>query len=215
MLTVYGFSRVNSFARGRTRDLRVLWALEEMELPYRLHGMDHPARELNSESYRRLSPFEQIPAIDDDGVVISESGAILVYLARKTGRLFPANAVEQAQVIRWCFAALNTVELPILYADFLDFKARKDPTVIPQRDEMLKWAQQRLGNLENWLEGREYIATAEFTVADILMSLVLSEIEDPKLYEPFPRVRQYRERCKSRPAWKRTIDAYCAYVEAA
>ena len=77
MLKVYGFSRVNSVARGNTRDLRVLWALEEMQLPFELIGMNHPAHELSTDAYRKLSPFEQIPAIDDDGIVLSESAAIL------------------------------------------------------------------------------------------------------------------------------------------
>ena len=215
MLTVYGFSRVNASARGRTRDLRVLWALEEMSMPYRLKGMDHPAHDLSTDAYRRLSPFEQIPAIDDDGVIVSESGAILLYLARKSGKLIPADEAGQAQVVRWCFAALNTVELPILYADLLSWTADKDPAAAKQREEMLKWATNRLQGLEDWLDGREFVASDDFTVADILMSLVLSEIEDPKLYEPYPRVRQYRERCKSRPTWKRTINAYCEFVEAA
>jgi glutathione S-transferase len=87
MLKVYGVSKVNAVARGNTRDLRVLWALEEMQLPFELAGMDHPAHDLNTEAYRRLSPFEQIPSIDDDGLVLSESAAILVYLATKSGRL--------------------------------------------------------------------------------------------------------------------------------
>ena len=69
MLKLYGFSKVNAVARGHTRDLRVLWALEEMQLPFELAGMDHPAGDLSTEAYRRLSPFEQIPAIDDDGLV--------------------------------------------------------------------------------------------------------------------------------------------------
>ncbi|WP_373792047.1 glutathione S-transferase N-terminal domain-containing protein, partial [Delftia acidovorans] len=72
MLKLYGFSRVNAGARGRTRDLRVLWALEEMQLPFEIAGMDHPAHDLNTEAYRRLSPFEQNPALVDDGEVISE-----------------------------------------------------------------------------------------------------------------------------------------------
>ncbi|BCZ81939.1 hypothetical protein PTKU64_56140 [Paraburkholderia terrae] len=59
MLKVYGFSKVNAFARGHTRDLRVLWALEEMQLPFELAGMDHPAHDLNTEAYRRLSPFDR------------------------------------------------------------------------------------------------------------------------------------------------------------
>ena len=73
MLKLYGFAKVNAVARGHTRDLRVLWALEEMQLPFELAGMDHPAHDLNTEAYRRLSPFEQIPSIDDDGLVLSES----------------------------------------------------------------------------------------------------------------------------------------------
>ena len=83
MLKVYGFGRVNSAARGHTRDLRVLWALEEMQMPFELIGMDHPAHELNTDAYRKLNPFEQLPAIDDDGVVLTESAAILIFLRRR------------------------------------------------------------------------------------------------------------------------------------
>jgi glutathione S-transferase len=82
MLKLYGFAKVNAGARGNTRDLRVLWALEEMQLPFEIVGMDHPAHELSTDAYRRLSPFEQVPSIDDDGVRLSESAAILVYLRR-------------------------------------------------------------------------------------------------------------------------------------
>ena len=214
MLTLYGFSRVNSFARGRTRELRVMWALEEMGVPYRVRGLDHPAHELNTEAYRRLSPFEQIPSIDDDGVVVSESGAILLYLARKSGKLIPADELGQTQVVRWCFAALNTVELPMIYVDQLRFAVKEDPAA-KQLDAMMEWARLRVKHLERWLKDREYVATDEFTIADILMSLVLSEIDDATLYDPYPRVREYREHCKSRPAWKKSIEAYCDYVETA
>jgi glutathione S-transferase len=85
MLELYGFARVNRGAHGNTRDLRVLWALEESGLPYEIVGLDHPRHDLDSPAYRALNPFGQIPAIDDDGVVVTESGAILLYLARKTG----------------------------------------------------------------------------------------------------------------------------------
>jgi glutathione S-transferase len=95
MLKVYGFSKVNAVARDHTRDLCVLWALEEMQLPFELAGMDHPAHDLNTETYRRLSPFEQIPSIDDDGLVLSESAAILVYLAKKSGRLIPSDRADE------------------------------------------------------------------------------------------------------------------------
>ena len=94
MLKLYGFKKVNAVARGNTRDLRILWALEEIQIPFELVGMDHPAHDLNTDAYRRISPFEQIPVIDDDGVVLSESAAILIYLAKKTGKLIPSDFVE-------------------------------------------------------------------------------------------------------------------------
>jgi glutathione S-transferase len=213
MLKVYGFSKVNAFARGNTRDLRVLWALEEMQMPFELVGMDHPAHDLNTDAYRRLSPFEQLPAIDDDGVVLSESAAILVYLAEKAGRLIPPDAAGEAQVVRWCFAAMNTVELPLLTLLIMDF-VTKPGEPATYRDFTVGWAKRHLANLDRWLDGRAFIATESFTVADILMAHALDEIKDPSLIEPFARVASYRERCLARPAWKRTLDSYFARVEA-
>jgi glutathione S-transferase len=213
MLKVYGFSKVNAFARGNTRDLRVLWALEEMQMPFELVGMDHPAHDLNTDAYRRLSPFEQLPAIDDDGVVLSESAAILVYLAKKAGRLIPPDAAGEAQVVRWCFAAMNTVELPLLTLLIMDF-VTKPGEPATYRDFTVGWAKRHLANLDRWLDGRAFIATESFTVADILMAHALDEIKDPSLIEPFARVASYRERCLARPAWKRTLDSYFARVEA-
>ena len=192
MLKVYGFSRVNPIARGNTRDLRVLWALEEMQLPFELAGMDHPAHDLGTEAYRQLSPFEQIPAIDDDGVVLSESAAILIYLAKKAGRLIPPRPAGEAQVVRWCFAAMNTVELPLLTLLIMGFVTKP-------------------GEATTY---REFIATEAFTVADILMAHALDEIKDKSLIEPYARVASYRDRCFARPAWKRTLDRYFARVEA-
>lgn len=123
MLKVYGFGRVNSAARGHTRDLRVLWALEEMQMPFELIGMDHPAHELNTDAYRKLNPFEQLPAIDDDGVVLTESAAILIYLAKKANKLIPSDPAGEAQVIRWCSAEMNSIELPLMSVPYIDWTA--------------------------------------------------------------------------------------------
>ena len=214
MLKVYGFSRVNSIARGHTRDLRVLWALEEMQMPFEIVGLDHPAHELNTDAYRQCSPFEQIPSIDDDGVVLSESGAIVVYLARKSGKLIPKDLAGEAQVIRWCFAALNSLEMPLLGLMMIDWAEAKTDCV-KHRQQMKDWAANRLRQLDRWLEGREYVATDSFTVADILMAHVLTIIRDPSLIEPHARVKAYRDRCFGRPAWKRVRDSYDARVEPA
>ena len=212
MLKVYGFSKVNAGARGNTRDLRVLWALEEMQMPFELVGMDHPAHDLSTDAYRRLSPFEQIPAIDDDGVVLSESAAILIYLAKKAGKLIPGDRAGEAQVVRWSFAAMNSVELPLLSLMVLGWTGDQGSRY---RDFVVAWAERHLGNLDRWLDGREFIATDAFTVADILMAHTLDEIKDASLLQPHPRVASYRERCFARPAWKRTLERYFARVEAA
>jgi len=214
MITLYGFSRVTALAHGRTRDLRVLWALEEMGLPFRIRGMDHPAQDLSSEAFRALNPFQQLPVIDDEGIVVTESGAILLYLAKKSGKLYAPDDAGQASVLRWSFAALSTVEPPVAFLDVLSWEVMKGGPA-QQRAFVLGWVNRHLGGLERWLEGREFIATNEFTVADILMSHVLCIVQDPALLEPYPRVRAYRERCLSRPAWKKTVDAYNARVEKA
>jgi glutathione S-transferase len=212
MLKLYGFSKVNAIARGHTRDLRVLWALEEMQMPFEIVGMDHPAHDLNTDAYRRLSPFEQIPAIDDDGVVLSESAAILVYLAKKAGKLIPPDVAGEAQVVRWCFAAMNSVELPLLSLLIMDWM--KDEGSSKYREFTVAWAKRHLASLDRWLHGREFIATDAFTVADILMAHSLDEIKDPSLIAPYARVASYRQRCFARPAWKKTIESYYARVEA-
>jgi glutathione S-transferase len=213
MLKVYGFSKVNALARGNTRDLRVLWALEEMQLPFALVGMDHPAHALNTDAYRKFGPFEQIPAIDDDGLVLSESASILIYLAKKTGKLIPRDVAGEAQVVRWYFAAMNSVELPLMSILMLDWA--KDPGCGKHREFLVGWANHLLTGLERWLEGREYLATDSFTVADILMAHVFVAVKDQSLIKPYVRVASYRDRCLARPAWRRTIDGYCARVEAA
>jgi glutathione S-transferase len=214
MLRVYGFAKVNAVARGNTRDLRVLWALEEMQLPYEIVGMDHPAHELETDAYRALSPFAQIPAIDDDGVVLSESAAILLHLAKKSGRLIPGDPAGEAQVVRWCFAALTTVEAPLLALMVHDWTA--DGGCAKPRAFLVGWVHRVFGNLEHWFAGREFVATDGFTVADILMAhVLLSGIKDESLIAPYPVLTAYRDRCLARPAWQRTLEAYRARVVAA
>ena len=108
-------SRKSTLARAATLATCVsCGAAQEMQLPLEIAGMDHPAQELGTAAYRCISPFEQIPAIDDDGVVVSESGAILFYLAKMSGRPIPSDRIGEAQVMRWRFAALDTVEMPLL-----------------------------------------------------------------------------------------------------
>lgn len=212
MLKIYGFGRVNKMAHGNTRDLRILWAAEEMGLAYEIVGMDHPNHDLDSPSYRALNPFGQIPTIDDDGVVVTESGAILLYLARKHGKLLPSDLASEAQVLRWSVAALTTIEVPVLSLWFVNLTGGKGSK---PSGALRDWAEMRLKQLDGWLANREFIAAEEFTVADILMTHVLGPAADQDLLQSCSNILAYRARCTERPAWKKTLDAYRARVEAA
>jgi glutathione S-transferase len=205
MITLYGFRRVHPQVIGETRDLRAQWALEETGLAYRVHGLDHTGGELDGQAYDRISCFHQVPVIDDDGFIVAESGAVLLYLAEKAGKLIPANLPGRTHVVQWCFAALNTVERPLLEIQLLDSSSGKDEK---QRAQLVKQAGRWLTGLEHRLDGREWIACPDFTVADILLASVLRGARKTELIEPYPRLKAYYARALARPAWQRTLELY-------
>ena len=207
MITLYGFGRVFRPVIGETRDLRVQWALEEMELPYRVHGLDHTGGEHNGATYSRINCFHLVPAIDDDGFTVAESGAALLYLAEKAGKLIPSEFEGRMRVVQWCFAALTTVERPMLEIQLID-KFGGGEGAEDRRAEMVKQAGRWLDGLERRLDGCEWIACADFTVADILLASVLREIRKTDLLDPYPRVKAYFARAMARPAWERTLASY-------
>ena len=175
MITLYGFGRIFKEGIGETKDLRAQWALEETGLPYRVHALDHSAGELSTEAYGRISPFHQAPAIDDDGFIVAESAAVLLYLAEKSGKLIPKDFQGRTRVVQWCFSAVTSVEPTLTCLDVLAIFG--GPGLDPKlKDEVQKLAARWLGDVERRLEGREWIACDEFTVADILMASVLRSI---------------------------------------
>ena len=144
--------------------------------------------------------------IDDDGFVVAESGAILLYLAEKAGRLIPADVEGRTRVVQWCFAALATVELPLTQIITIDKFGHGDAD--PRRPEMVRYAKRVLGNVERRLGDRDWIACADFTVADILLASVLRQIRHTDLLAAYPRTAAYYARALARPAWHRTLAAY-------
>src|SRR3954468_12725498 len=205
MITFYGFGRVHEKVIGLTRDLRVQWALEETGLPYRVHAVDHTGGEHQSEEYRQLNPFMQVPVIDDDGFILSESGAIVLYLAEKAGRLIPGDVQGRTRVTQWCFAAVATIEATFTSLDFVGIF---DPQNRKLEGEVRNLAHRWLGDLERRLADREWIACADFTAADIMMAGVLRTVRKTDLMDPFPRIKAYYARCTARPAWQRTLGLY-------
>jgi glutathione S-transferase len=207
MITLYGFKRIFPEGIGETKDLRAQWALEETGLPYRVHALDHTAGELDGDAYRRISPFRQVPVIDDDGFVVAESAAVVLYLAEKAGKLIPADVQGRTRVVQWCFAAVGTVEPTLVCIDVIDI-FDTDRVAHKVKAEVRKLARRWLGDVERRLEDREWIACADFTVADIMMAGVLRSIRKTDLMDPCPRIKAYYARCQDRPAWQRTLGLY-------
>ncbi len=207
MITLYGFGNIFAGGVGETKDLRAQWALEEVGLPYRVHALDHSGGELDGEAYSRISPFHQAPVIDDDGFVVAESGAIVLYLAEKAGKLIPSDVQGRTHVVQWCFAASSTIGTTLASIDMIGI-FDGDKSAPKLHTEMRKVADRFLGDLERRLHGREWIACADFTVADIMMSCVLRGIRNTDMMEPYPKMKAYYQRCLARPAWQRTLALY-------
>ena len=212
MITLYGFGRIFPEGRGETKDLRAQWALEELGLPYRVHALDHTAGELDGDVYTRISPFRQAPVIDDDGFVVTESAAIVLYLAEKAGKLIPGDVQGRTRVVQWCFAAVGTVEPTLTCLDVIEI-FDSDKSAYKVGAEVRKLAGRWLGGVERRLDGREWIACADFTVADIMMAGVLRTIRKTDLMDPFPKVKAYYDRCRARPAWERTLALYAERMD--
>ena len=210
MITLYGFGRVHEKVIGETRDLRVRWALEETGLPYRVHGVDHSSGEHKGEDYSRMNYFNQIPTIVDGDFELTESAAILLYLAEKSGKLIPADFKGRTRVTQWCFAALTTVETPLAEIQMINafFGVEKNQDRLKFLNH---WAARVLSGIEKRLDGREWIACEDFTVADILLTCVLREIRKTDILKSYPRISEYYARALSRPAWKRALKAYAEH----
>jgi glutathione S-transferase len=205
MITLYGFGNIFPGGHGETKDLRAQWALEEIGLPYRVHALDHAGGELDGDAFSRISPFHQAPVIDDDGYVVAESAAVVLYLAEKAGKLIPGDVQGRTRVVQWCFAAVATVEPTLVSLDIVEiFDSGNDALKAKVRKLASRW----LSDVERRLADREWIACADFTVADIMMAGVLRGIRKTDLMDPFPSTKAYHQRCQARPAWRRTLGLY-------
>jgi glutathione S-transferase len=207
MIRVSAFRWVPPFARGLVRDLRVRWALEEAGQRYetRLVGRE----DLASRDYRAMQPFGQVPAYEEDGLVLFESGAILLHIAAKSEVLMPADAKEQARVSAWMFAALNSIEPRVQHLAGLDLFHAEEDWAKARKPGALKDAQVRLAALSDWLDGRDYLEN-RFTVADLLMTTVLRILRHTDVIAEMPTLEAYCRRCEARPAFARALAAQMA-----
>ena len=208
MITVSALRSVPPFARGLVRDLRVRWALEEADLPYRSRPLGPDERKLKN--YRVMQPFGQVPAYEEDGLVLFESGAILLHIAHRSDVLMPADEKSRARVTVWIFAAINSVEPHIQHLTLLDLFYADQDWAKQRRPGALELAESRLACLSDWLDGRDYLECGRFTVADLLMTTVLRIPRHCDLLARYPALDTYRLRCEARPAFKRALDGQMA-----
>jgi len=214
MMHVYAFASVPPFAQGLVRDLRVRWALEEAGIPYRVMRVGDGADLSRDEYTKNLQPFGQIPAIEDDGMRLFESGAIVQYIAEQSSKLMPADPQKRAEVLQWMFCALNTIEMPVQNLASIDLFYANEEWAKQRRRGAAEMAEKRLAELARCLEGRAYLA-GEFSAADILMTSLLRILRHTDLVARHPVLAEYQKRCEARPAFRRALDGQLGDLEAA
>lgn len=201
-IRVSAFRWVPPFAQGLVRDLRVRWALEEAGLAYeeRLIGREDQL----SEAYLNLQPFGQVPAYEEGELVLFESGAIVLHIAERSDALMPSDPGARARTKTWMFAALNTVEPPIMFLNMLNRRQGGDEAAKELRPVAVGEIKKRLASLRSRLDGREYIED-RFTAADLLMTTVLRILRDTDLVAEIPVLEAYCQRCEARPAFRKAL----------
>jgi glutathione S-transferase len=200
--TITAFEQSPDRGRGLARDMRVRWALEEVGQPYEVRLV--PFSEMKEPAHLALHPFGQIPTYEEGDLVLFESGAIVLHIAERHGGLLPDDANARARAITWMFAALSTVEPPIvdLGAAFLlehdkSWFEERRPVLQGRVRDRLDQLSSRLGDAD-WLDGA-------FSAGDLLMVTVLRRLTASGLLETYPDLSAYIARGEARPAYKRAF----------
>ena len=202
-IEVTAFGWVPDFARGQVRDLRVRWALEELGLPYRTRLLigERPA------SYYSEQPWGQVPVYKEGAIELFECGAIALHIAEKDHTLLPADEVGRKRAITWLFAALNSIDGPVMaYVSASFFHADK-PWSAGASAAFGEQLSQRLARLGDWLGDKDWLED-RFTVGDLMM---VATIRGPAIVERAPaNVQAYVRRGEARPAFQRALTAQLA-----
>lgn len=207
-ITITAFDHSPDGGRGLARDTRVRWALEEVSAPYEVRPVARA--EMKEPAHLARHPFGQIPTFEDGDLTLFETGAIVLHIADRHAGLLPDEADARARAIAWMFAALNTVEPPILEIQTALFQEGDRPWTrerIPLMHERvrgrLRQLAARLGDAD-WLDGA-------FSAGDLMMVSVLLRLRSSGLLDEFPALAAYVARGEARPAYQRAFEAQRAF----
>lgn len=205
--TITAFEQSPDRGKGLARDMRVRWALEEVGQPCKVRLVSFSA--MKEPAHRALHPFGQIPTYEEGDLALFESGAIVFHIAEHHAGLLPDDANARARAIAWMFAALNTVEPPIL--DLCTAKLLEgDKTWSEQRLALVQdRIRDRLGELSARLGDADWLDGA-FSAGDLLMVAVLLRLKASGLLDEYPNLFAYVARGEARTAFKRAFDAQLA-----
>ena len=205
--TITAFERSPDRGRGLARDMRVRWAFEEVGQPYDVRLVSFS--EMKESAHRKLHPFGQIPTYQAGDLTLFESGSIILHIAERHAGLLPDDANARARAITWMFAALNTVEPPIVERSMAIILER-DKSWYEERMPMLEdRVRVRLGELSSRLGDADWLDGA-FSAGDLLMVTVLRRLDGYGVLEKFPNLSAYVARGEARPAYKRAFAAQLA-----
>ncbi len=209
MITITGFKWVPPFAQGQVRDHRVRWVLNEVGWPYEVRLLN--AEDQQSARYRSEQPFGQVPILAEDGrPTLFETGAIVLDVATRAGKLLPASADQRSLMLSWYFAALNSIEPFLMNLALVDFFTEDEAEKTKRRPSVLEMAEKRLGELQCGLGDRDWLVGSDFTAADLMTSSVLKIAKSLDILGSFPALVDYQKRCFDRPAYRKAIADQCA-----
>jgi glutathione S-transferase len=210
--TITAFEKSPDRGKGLARDMRVRWALEEVGQPYNVRLLSFEA--MKEPAHLALHPFGQIPTYEEGDLVLFESGAIVFHVAQRHAGLLPGDVNARARAITWMFAALNTVEPPILDREIARL-VEGDETWYEERLPIIEdRVCVRLSDLSSRLGDADWLDNS-FSAGDLLMVTVLRRLKGSGILEKYPNLSAYVAHGEARPAYKRAFDAQLAVFTAA
>lgn len=206
-ITITAFDRSPDGGKGLARDTRVRWALEELGLPYEVRFVSF--KTMKEPAHLARHPFGQIPTFEEGELVLFETGSIILHLATHHAGLLPDDANARARAITWLFAALSTVEPPILELSNARFAEGDKPWTAERMPLVKERIGQRLRQLSMWLGDAEWLDGA-FSAGDLMMISVMLRLRPSGILDEHPSLAAYVARDEARPAYRRAYAAQWA-----